>query len=136
MTRLIPLDADTFVAGQIEPADMTEIAAAGVALVINNRPDHEEPGQPLGEDIRAAAQATGLTYRAVPVAGGLSGQQVEAMAQALDEADGKVLAFCRSGTRSTYLWALAQSRRGADADTLLRQAAAAGYDLTPIMRFL
>ena len=136
MTRLIPLDADTFVAGRIEPADMGEIAAAGVALVINNRPDHEEPGQPLGDDIRAAAEAAGLTYRFVPVAGGLSAQQVEAMAEALDEAEGKVLAFCRSGTRSTYLWALAQSRRGADADTLFRQAAAAGYDLSPVLRFL
>jgi len=136
MTRLIPLDPDTFVAGQIEPADMADIAAAGVGLVINNRPDREEPGQPLGEDIRAAAEAAGLAYRAVPVAGGLTAQQVEAMAEALDEAEGKVLAFCRSGTRSTYLWALARSRRGADADTLVGQAATAGYDLTPIVRFL
>jgi uncharacterized protein (TIGR01244 family) len=136
VTRLIPLDADTFVAGQIAPSDMKEIAAAGVALVINNRPDDEEPGQPLGEYIKAAAEAAGLAYRAVPVAGGLSAQQVEAMTRALDEAEGKVLAFCRSGTRSTYLWALAQSRRGADADTLLRQAETAGYDLSPIVRFL
>jgi uncharacterized protein (TIGR01244 family) len=135
MTRLVPLDADTFVAGQIEPADMSEIAAAGVRLVINNRPDHEAADQPAGDDIRAAAEAAGLAYRFIPVPG-LSADRIEAMADALDGADGKVLAFCRSGTRSTYLWALAQSRRGVAADTLIRQAAAAGYDLTPIVRFL
>ena len=132
MTPLVPLDADTLVAGQIGAEDVPAIAEAGVTLIVNNRPDGEEPGQPSGETIRAAAQAAGLAYRFIPVAGGLSAPQVEAMAAAFDEAGGKVLAFCRSGTRSTYLWALARARRGADAETLIGQAAAAGYDLTPL----
>ena len=55
MTRFIPLDADTFVAGQIRPEDVAEAAAQGVTLIVNNRPDHEEPGQPLAEEIRQAA---------------------------------------------------------------------------------
>ena len=54
------------------------------------------------------------------------------MGRALDEAEGTMLAFCRSGTRSTFLWALAQANRGADGETLVRQAAEAGYDLSPI----
>ena len=136
MTPLIPIDPDTFVAGQIDAADVAEAAAAGVAMIVNNRPDHEEPGQPTAEQIRLAAEAAGLAYRHIPVAGGLAPDQVEAMAEALDEADGKLLAFCRSGTRSTYLWALARAARGAEAETLVRQAAEAGYDLTPIRRFL
>ena len=136
MTPLIPIDADTFVAGQIDPADVAEAAAAGVAMIVNNRPDHEEPGQPTAEQIRLAAEAAGLAYRHIPVAGGLASDQVEAMAEAIDRAEGKLLAFCRSGTRSTYLWALARAARGAEAETLVRQAAAAGYDLTPIRRFL
>ena len=136
MTALIPLDERTFVAGQILPEDMDRIAAAGVTLIVNNRPDHEEPDQPTGEAIRAAAEAAGLACRHIPVSGGIFPAQIEAMAEALDEAEGKLLAFCRSGTRSTHLWALACARRGADPDTLVGQAAAAGYDLTAIRRFL
>ena len=136
MIRLIPLDGRTFVAGQIGPADMAGIEAAGVTLIVNNRPDHEEPGQPTTQEIRAAAEAAGLDYRDIPVAGGISDTQIEAMAQALDAAQGKLLAFCRSGTRSTFLWSLARASRGADAEQLITQAAAAGYDLAPIRRSL
>lgn len=132
MTPLIALDSETFVAGQIRPADMAGIAAAGVALIVNNRPDHEEPGQPTAEEIRRAAEAASLAYRDLPVSGGISRAQADALAEALELAAGKTLLFCRSGTRSTYLWALARARRGADAETLIGQAAAAGYDLSAL----
>ena len=66
----------------------------------------------------------------------LAPEAIEATRQAFDEADGPILAFCKSGTRSTYVWALARSLSGADGDTLVGQAADAGYDLTPIRRFL
>ena len=133
MTRLIPLDERTLVAGQIEAADLAEIAAAGVTLIVNNRPDHEEPGQSTSAELRQAAEAAGLGWRDIPITALISSDQIEEMAAALEEKDGKLLAFCRSGTRSTYLWALARARRGADADTLIGQAAAAGYDLTPLL---
>ena len=135
MTRFATLDAETLVSGQILPADVAEAAAAGVTMIVNNRPDFEEPGQPLGAEIEAAAEAAGLGYRHIPVAGGLSPDLVSAMAEALAQTQGKTLAFCRSGTRSTYLWALARAANGADGDTLMRQAAEAGYDLTPLRRF-
>jgi uncharacterized protein (TIGR01244 family) len=125
------LDDSTLVAGQIAAADL---AGLDVAIVINNRPDGEEPGQPTSAEIAAAAQAAGLAYRHIPVAGGFSRAQVEAMAEALQA--GPALAFCRSGTRSTYLWALARASRGADAGTLVRQASEAGYDLAPILPYL
>ena len=105
------LDDRVFVAGQIGPEDMAEIAALGVTMIVNNRPDGEEPGQPTGAEIEAAARAAGLDYRHIPVAGGIAPEQIEAMAEALDEAEGTLLAFCRSGTRSTYLWALARARQ-------------------------
>jgi uncharacterized protein (TIGR01244 family) len=132
VTRLIPLDPDTFVAGQVRPEEMTEIAAAGIALIVNNRPDHEEPGQPEAAEIEAAARAAGLAYRDLPVSGAISPAQAEALAEMLDAAGGRTLLFCRSGTRSTYLWALARARRGADADTLIGRAATAGYDLSAL----
>lgn len=136
MTRLIPLDSTTFVAGQIRPEDVAAVAATGVTMIVNNRPDGEEPGQPAGDEIHRAAEAAGLAYRHIPVSGGIATAQVEAMADALDAADGRLLAFCRSGTRSTHLWALARANRGADGDALIAQALAGGYDLSSIRDWL
>jgi uncharacterized protein (TIGR01244 family) len=130
------LDDHTSVAGQVRPEQLPEIAAAGVTTIVNNRPDGEEPGQPSAAEMAAAAEAAGLRYRHIPVAGGFSQPQVDAMAAALSEAEGRVLAFCKSGTRSTFLWALAEAQRGTDGEELMRKAAAAGYDLRPIARFL
>jgi uncharacterized protein (TIGR01244 family) len=126
------LDEAMFVAGQIHAGDIPVLKAGGIAMIVNNRPDSEEPDQPAGDEIEAAARAAGIGYRSVPIAGGFSGEQVQAMGEALDAAEGPVLAFCRSGTRSTYLWALARSQQGDAAEELMRKAASAGYDLTPI----
>ena len=80
-----------------------------MSAIINNRPDGEEMGQPAGDAVRAAAEDHGLAYTAIPVTGaGFSMPQVEAMGAALEAAGGPVLAFCRSGTRSCNLWALAR----------------------------
>ena len=127
------LDETIFVAGQITPKDVAAAAARGAVMVINNRPEGEAPGQPAGAAIAAAARAAGLAYRAIPITpGGFAPAQVDAMAAALAEAGGPVLAFCRSGTRSTLLWALARGRAGEDPAALSAIAAAAGYDLAPI----
>jgi len=104
------LDDTTLVAGQILPEDLPAIAALGVTMVVNNRPDGEEPGQPVNAEIEAAARAAGLDYRFIPVAGGFPAEQVAAMAAAVAEAEGKLLAFCRSGARSAHLWALATGK--------------------------
>ena len=130
------LDDRIRVAGQIAPQEVARLAAEGVTLIVNNRPDEEEPGQPASAEIEAAARAAGIGYRHIPVAGGIAEAQVAAMADALSGAEGEVVAFCRSGTRSTFLWALAEARRGADPDELMLRAAEAGYDLSPIRRWL
>jgi uncharacterized protein (TIGR01244 family) len=127
------LDEQVSVAGQIAPE---EIAGLGVAMVVNNRPDGEEPGQPTSAALQAAAEAAGVEYRHIPVSGGMSLPQVAQLADALAAAHGPVLAFCRSGTRSTFLWALARARLGEDAEELAAKAAAAGYDLSPIRAHL
>jgi uncharacterized protein (TIGR01244 family) len=131
------LDDTISVAGQITPQDIADAAAQGFTFVINNRPDDEQPGQPAASEIEAAAKAAGLGYRAIPIThAGFSENQVVAMQEALEAAPGPVLAFCRSGTRSTLVWALARARMGDDADALQAKAEAAGYDLTPIRAFL
>jgi uncharacterized protein (TIGR01244 family) len=128
------LEDQVFVSGQIAPEDVAGLAAQGFAMLVNNRPDGEEPGQPEASEIEAAAIAAGLSYRFVPVAG-LTPEALTQMREALQAADGKALAFCRSGTRSTYLWALARSGV-MNASEIEARAARAGYDLTPIRRFL
>ena len=84
-----------------------------------------------GDAIRAAAEAAGLSYTAIPVThAGFSFPQVQAMIAALEDAGGPVLAYCRSGTRSCNLWALAGAGLGEDPDTLTAKAAGAGYDIS------
>lgn len=122
---------------QISLADVELAKAMGISLIINNRPELESPDQTPGTEIEAAARAAGIAYVAIPVThAGFSEPQVAAMAKALEGATGPVLAYCRSGTRSTLLWALAEASKGADPDELAEAAAAAGYDLTPIRSLL
>ncbi|MCZ8171307.1 MAG: TIGR01244 family sulfur transferase [Brevundimonas sp.] len=121
------------VSPQIALEDLAAAKAAGVSLVINNRPDGESDDQVTGAAIEAEARRLGLDYVAIPVThAGFSAPQVEAMAAALDRASGGILAYCRSGTRSTLLWALARARAGDDLEQLTATAAAAGYDLSPV----
>jgi uncharacterized protein (TIGR01244 family) len=124
------VDDSISVAPQISVEDLAAIKAAGFTAIVNNRPDDEEAGQISGDAIRDAALAAGLTYTAIPIThAGFSYPQIEAMADVLAGADGPVLAFCRSGTRSCNLWALAQARNGANADELIAKGAGAGYNL-------
>jgi uncharacterized protein (TIGR01244 family) len=130
----ISLTPDFSVAGQLQPTAMAQAAAAGFAMVINNRPDHEEPGQPDSASMAAAAQGAGLAYVHIPMgAAGLSPDMIEATRLAIADAPGPVLAFCRSGNRSSILWGLAKAARGEDPARLAQTAAAAGYDLRPVM---
>ena len=125
------------VAPQIAVDQVAEIAAAGFKTIVNNRPDDEDAGQPSGDAIRAAAEAAGLVYVAIPVThAGFSHPQIDAMTQALTEAKGPVLAYCRSGTRSCNLWALAAAKAGRNPNLLLAQAEDAGYDLRGIRPML
>lgn len=131
------LDDNISVAGQISPHDITGAAELGFTFVINNRPDGEQPGQPTSAEMEAAAKSAGLGYAAIPIThAGFSDSQVTAMSDALAAAPGPVLAFCRSGTRSTLIWALARARAGDDPATLARKAESAGYDLSPIRPLL
>lgn len=128
-----PIDDTLSVAPQISPADVTDLARDGFRMIINNRPDDEEMGQPAGSAIERVAETLGIAYVAIPIThAGFSHPQLDAMAAALADATGPVLAYCRSGTRSCNLWALTMAKTGADPDELERKAAAAGYDLSGI----
>lgn len=118
---------------QIGASDIAEAAALGITLVVNNRPDGEAPDQPAGTEIEAAARAAGLDYIAIPVSSaGFSAPQVEALRQAVASSSGPVLGYCRSGTRSTFLWSLLQASEGEDHGQIAATAGQAGYDVSPI----
>lgn len=129
------LDSRTAVAGQIGAGDMAELAAEGFTAVVNNRPDGEEAGQPASAALAEAAAAAGLAYHHIPIAGGFAAADVAAMRAVLEE-DGRLLAFCRSGTRSTFLWAIAEARRGRPKAEIIAAAEQAGYDLSPVGLYL
>lgn len=128
------IDDKTYASPQIGLAEVAYAKALGVGMIINNRPEGESADQTPGADIEAAARDAGIAYVAIPVShAGFSMPQVEAMQAALAQAgDAPVLAYCRSGTRSTLLWALAQARSGLDPDDIASKAAGAGYDISPI----
>lgn len=132
MLDLRRVSDDFCVAPQIAPGDLAEVKERGFVTVISNRPDCEEPGQPSAAQIEDAAASAGLSFRHIPIAGAFSEAQVAEMADALADASGPVFAFCRSGTRSTLLWSLAQASKGGDPEAIAAAAAAAGYDVTPV----
>jgi uncharacterized protein (TIGR01244 family) len=126
-----PLDPSFLAAPQIGADDVATAAAQGVTTIVNNRPDGEEPSAPQGEEIAAAAAAHGLAYVAIPIThSGFSYSQIDALAAAIEASTGPILAYCRSGTRSTNLWALTRARMGDDSQSLCDKAAAQGYDLS------
>ena len=133
MSQFRRLSDQVLASPQITPAEVAQAAAEGVTLIVNNRPEGESDDQTPGTTIEGRARALGMDYVAIPVThAGFSEGQVKAMAEALGQTDGAILAYCRSGTRSTLLWALAKASRGENPDALAEAAAAAGYDLSPV----
>ncbi len=124
------LGENVWVAPQIALADLAQWAADGVGVIINNRPDGEEAGQPSSAETAAAARAVGIDYVHAPVMGLPSAEAVARVAGVIE--DGRpMLMFCRSGTRSTMAWALAMRSLGrAEPEALRTAAAGAGYDLS------
>ena len=130
----IPLYPGFSVSPQLQVEDITKAAEEGVTMIINNRPDGEVEGQPSSAAMATAAATVGLAYRYIPLTH-VTAAQIQATRAALAEATGPVLAYCRSGTRSTTLWACAQAGE-LGADAVIEAAAAAGYDLAPLRRML
>lgn len=126
---------DFYVSPQLTPADLTAAAAAGFRAVVRNRPDGEQPGQPTAAEIDAAAAAAGLASYAVPLAAPSAAGpgEADALAGIMKSAGGPVLAYCRSGTRSVTMWAMAVVRSGTMSPKAAMEAAqGAGYDLSAL----
>lgn len=120
------------VAPQLDPADMAALAAEGFTTIICNRPDAEVPPSHQAAAIGAAAEAAGLSFHALPLTHQtLTPDNVAAHRDLISAAEGKVLAYCASGTRSTIVWALGQAGT-LSSDEIITAARNAGYQLDNI----
>jgi sulfide:quinone oxidoreductase len=132
MMELKMIDDTLAVSGQMQPEELAALAGQGFTAVICNRPDGEEQGQPLLEDMRRAAQDSGLAFHHIPVSGGVFPPAAVAAFGAIRRGtQGKVLAYCRSGAHAATLDALANVHGLSVAERLSR-AKAAGYDLSAL----
>lgn len=133
------ISEDFSATGQLNPQDMAEAAAQGFKTVINNRPDGEGgPEQPNSEACRAAAEAAGLTYHYIPLTmPNVSMELLGDFHRAVADSPQPVLAHCKSGARSTVLWALNETCHGErGVEDVLDQAKQAGYDLSALRPLL
>jgi len=131
------LDETTLIDGQIMPDAVAALKELGVTMIVNNRPDGEDEGQPTSAEIEAAAAAAGIEYRHVPIARGMGPSDIEAMRGAMHAAgEGKLYAFCRSGNRSALAWAVARSEDGIKRAELERCVEGAGFNLGPVAHLL
>src|SRR6516162_3405743 len=131
--QLVSLRPGLSITGGLHRPDIEALARLGVRTIINNRPDGEDQGQLSAAEARRLAEAHGLVYHHIPItAATLSRADVDAFAAALRDAPTPVVAHCRSGTRSTLLWALVRMREGADALGLVAEAARHGIDIASL----
>lgn len=131
--RLMKITDTVAAAPQLYPDDLAAVAEAGFQVLVNNRPDGEAPDQPSSEAMRAAAEAVGLEYHYYPVdAFNYPGSDLAHLAALFDDEQRPVLAYCRSGTRSTNLWV--SSRSEAHRDDARQHAHRMGFDVSMSLR--
>ena len=126
------LDDRFSVSGQIRVEDIRALAEDGVTVLINNRPDGEEPGQPTDEENGRAAEFAGMSYFSAPYQGRPTAEAVAMVQHVLRGPDQQIHAFCRSGMRSCAAWAVAQVQAGEPVDEIIGVGREAGYDLAPL----
>lgn len=127
-----------FIAPQLTAGDIRAAKAAGIAAIVNNRPDGEEAGQPTSEENRRIAQAEGLGYTHIPVVPGqVTRDHVKDFQAAVDQADGPVLAHCKTGTRSATLYAIGEVLEGRmSKDEVMPLGQRLGTDLSGAVKWL
>ena len=133
LPHLMELAPGLTAAGALSRENIEALAASGTKVIINNRPDGEDPGQLSADEARALCAQHGIAYHHIPfVAATLTAADIDAFAAALKGAVGPVVAHCRSGTRSTMIWALTRLREGADPIALVALGQRNGVDITAL----
>ena len=127
---LMELAPGVTAAGALTRDNIEALASAGTKVIVNNRPDGEDPGQLTADEARELCAVRGIAYHHIPfVAATLTTADIDAFAAVLKDAEGPLVAHCRSGTRSTMIWALTRLRDGADPAQLVALGARNGVDI-------
>ena len=133
MPPLMDLAPGLTAAGALTADNLEALASAGVKTIVNNRPDNEDPGQLSADEARRLCAGYGIAYHHIPfVAATLTRDDIDTFERVLDGAPKPLVAHCRSGTRSTLLWALTRLRAGEDPAQLVQLAARNGIDITAL----
>lgn len=131
MVEIKELSGNFSTSAQIGYEDINVAKNMGITTIICNRPDYEDQGQLTAEEVKGFADKLGLSFVHIPISGrGPTKEAVSLTKDAIDASDGPILAYCRSGTRSTILWAVAQAMVGGmTSQELIDTAAYAGHNL-------
>jgi len=130
--KIKSINSDFSVSPQLTPEDITRAKTAGFLSIICNRPDGEAADQANEQSIREAAEQAGLQFRSIPFAAGKQTEEdIAAFSIALEQLPTPVLAYCRTGTRSTGIWAQASVSK-MSVDEIIAQAGQAGIDLSKL----
>ena len=133
MPPLMELAPGVTAAGALTRDNIEALAAAGTKVIVNNRPDGEDPGQLTADEAQELCAARGVAYHHIPfVAATLTAADIDAFEAVLKSAAGPLVAHCRSGTRSTMIWALTRMREGADPAALVALGARNGVDIAAL----
>jgi uncharacterized protein (TIGR01244 family) len=133
--NIVKLTESLAVSAQITLEDVAQIAAAGYAVLINNRPDGEESAQVPSALIATAAEAAGMEYHHIPItAASFPGPDLDAISDLFDDPSHPVLAFCRSGTRCANLWVAGVA--DSDLASAMEVASQCGFDLDMALSFI
>lgn len=135
MADFLQLDENLLVAGQMDVYDIVKASETGIKMIICNRPDGESDGQVPSVDMEALLKTYNIDFRYIPITPGeIRRENVIATKKAFDEATGPILAYCRSGMRSTVMWAMVQAALDRMSNLqIIKKSSELGYDLNPIM---
>lgn len=132
MNAISILNEQMSITGALGIRDIDGLKAKGFTAIICNRPDYEDGGQSLAAEMESRATELGMRFLHIPVTQtGPTMQDIQMTKEALDSAEGPILAYCKSGMRSAMLWSLASAvSGGVTSDQLLSTVASAGFDLS------
>ncbi len=130
------LSEQIIVSPQPTLAELESLPAQGIEQIISNRPDDEDPSQVPFAEMAAAAEKLGIAAYDFPVSGGTFPKSVIAQVAETLANGKKTLMYCRTGTRSTIIWAAIRASQGEDLDSLIDRAAEAGYGIGQLRDFL
>ena len=131
MANPIRLTNQVLVNPQLQVEDLEALNAVGIRAIVCNRPDNESDDQPSSKAIAEAAAKLNMSFAYLPLTPKLQARDgdAETFAKIINETQGEIVAYCKTGKRSVSLWALSQ-RDELSTDEIINTAAQSGFDIS------